>query len=216
MSHRADLSPAPRDQPLSNRMKRRANIPELFWPTTIGKIPDTARHKKAVLDYVATMHETETKGLGLILAGAYGSGKSALACCLLMEAMRRGPVRCYYVPAADIPSMAIEKPMSPSGESVWELLCGRAQFLVIDDMGDGRATDWTSNSFTRVLNARRNNIRPTYITTNKSLEGSEQNPGLFNLIPRLKQLGGSAYEILMTDDRLQWRSPLELPDQADN
>ena len=205
MSHRADLCPSADNEPLSNRMKRRANIPELYWKSRLDLIPPTMSHYKPIHDYVATMHETEKTGQGLILTGRHGSGKSSIACCLLMEAMLRGPVRCYYVSAADVPSLVIDKPVTASGESVWELVTGRAQFLVIDDLGDERTTDWKSSAFTRVFNSRRGAMRSTFITTNCKLE-AEDREGVFDLFPRLKQLGPDAHRVLPTDDRLQWRT----------
>ncbi len=186
-------------------MKRRANIPELYWKVGLDKIPGGMSHRKEVFDYVSTMHETERTGQGLILIGRHGSGKSAIACCLLVEALMRGPVRCYYVAASDVPSLVIDQPRTPSGESVWELVCGRAQFLVIDDLGDERTTDWKSAAFTRVINARRGAMRPTFITANIALE-TEKETGLFDLLPRLKQLGPDAHKVLVTDHRLQWRT----------
>lgn len=206
--HRADLSPTPRDNPLSSRMKRRANIPELFWKVSLDAIPDKLTHKQVVLDYISTMHESETKGLGIILVGRYGTGKSALGAILLMQAMLRSTARCYFVEASDIPGIAIEKPQTSSGESVWELLTGRAQFLVINDLGDGQRSNWSSNAFTRVINARHNALRPTYITTNLALRDEQPSFGLLDLIPRLGQLGGDAYQVIETDPRGKWRKGL--------
>jgi len=205
MAHRVDLKPVPDKEPMSSHMKRRANIPELYWKAALDLIPPSMSHYKPVHDYVATMHKTEKDGQGLLFTGRHGSGKTAIACCLLVEAMLRGPARCYYIAASEVSSVPIDRPLTPSGEPVWDLLMGRAQFLVIDDLGDERTTDWKSNAFARVLNARRGALRPTFITTNCELE-TDEGDGLFDMLPRLKQLGPDAHRVVRTDDNLQWRT----------
>jgi len=188
--YRAVLRPEPDDRKLTPAHLRGANIDVRYAEATLGEIPDDATHKAPVLAFARSMHQTEKDGLGLVISGLVGTGKSTIACQLLMRAMLSSPAGCWYVDAAEIPGIAIERPMTDDGESVWGLLRGGAQFLVIDDLGNDNGTKWNDTSFRRVLNARYGKKIPTYITTN--LSRSE----LFERVARLGELFGDSYSWL--------------------
>lgn len=165
-----------------------SNIPFRYANGSLDLIADEAPHKEQVLAFARAMHETEKGGLGLVLSGDVGTGKSTIACQLLIWVLIRSAARCYYVESTEIPSLAIEKPRTDDGESVWELLRGMAQLLVIDDLGNDKNTDWGGTVFRRVLNGRYGHKMPTIITTNLSRDE------LFERVPRLSELFGDAYE----------------------
>jgi DNA replication protein DnaC len=196
--YRAVLRPEPTKKLLKPSYLAYANIDLRYAEGSLDLISDDAWHKQAVLDYYRNMHVLEKSGIGLIISGSVGTGKSTIGCQLLMRAMLSGPVRCYYVDAAEIPSIAIDKPVTEEGESVWALLRGDAHFLVIDDLGNDKSTDWKDTVFRRVLNGRYGKCVPTIITTNLEREA------LFRLVIRLKELFCDAYKWI-TVDGPTWR-----------
>ena len=167
-----------------------ANVPRRYSRGDLNLIPDEAQHKRWLFKWVKRLHEIEPTGVGLVIAGPHGTGKSTIACQLLGQIMRRGPLRCYYVDAADIPGVAIRQADTALGENEWRLLCGGAQVLVIDDLGIDGGTDWSDRSYRNVLNKRYGHERMTIITTN--LEDRD----LERRVQRVSQVFSDAYEWL--------------------
>lgn len=176
------------------RLKRReleyANISPRYADGSLDLIPDEAPHRQAVLAYARELPKLERRGVGLVLSGPVGTGKSTIACQLLIRALLSSHARCYYVEATEIPSIAIERPDTDDGESVWGLLRGQAQLLVIDDLGTDRSTNWTDVSFRRVLNGRYGRQVVTIITTNLDKDD------LLERVTRLGEVFPDAYRWL--------------------
>lgn len=176
------------------RLKRRelwhANISPRYAAGSLDKIPDEAPHKEAVLAYARELPRLERAGTGVVLSGPVGTGKSTIGCQFLIWALLRSHARCYYVEATEIPSIAIEKPVTDQGESVWALLRGQAQLLVIDDLGTDKATNWNDVSFRRVLNGRYGQQVVTIITTNLT------RAKLFKRVTRLGEIFADTYRWL--------------------
>lgn len=196
--YRAVLRPEPDNRKLTADHLWDANIATRYAEATLDEIPDVAEHKAPMLAFARSMHRTEARGIGLVISGPVGTGKSTIACGLLIRAMLSSPASCWYVDAAEIPSIAIDRPVTDEGESVWGLLRGGAQFLVIDDLGNDNGTKWNDTSFRRVLNARYGKKLPTYITTNLDREH------LFKRVSRLGELFGDSYEWILVKGPV-WR-----------
>jgi len=180
----------------------KANIGARYFEARMEKIPDDASHKKLLLDYISQMHLPKKKGAdcrSLLFRGEHGSGKTAAAVLILVEVMARAPALVYFELAANIDHYAMNRDARDSeGQPIWRLLTRDAQFLVLDDLGVERNTDWTSRWIEVVLTERYHRLLPTIITSNIDLDT------LYKRTPRLKQLSADEYQLIEFDD-LRWR-----------
>jgi DNA replication protein DnaC len=182
---------------------KRANIGRRYWKTRLKDIPDDASHKKKLLTYTENMPDMVHSGMGLILRGTPGTGKTAAACRLLMEAMARGPIKSYFVLAQNIDHHAMNRGESvDDGTSIWKLITSDADVCVIDDLAAERKTEWTSRWVELVLTERYHRQLPTIVTTN--MLTTDDGYDLFSRYPRLEQLAMDAYQVVDFDD-LNWR-----------
>lgn len=180
----------------------KANIGARYFTARMDEIPDSASHKKPLLDYFAQLHMPAKRGASrrsLLFHGEHGSGKTAAAVLLLVEVMARAPALVYFELAANVDHYAMNRGSCDSeGQSIWRLLTRDAQFLVLDDLGMERETDWTSRWIEVVLTERYHRLLPTIITSNIPLDT------LYKRTPRLKQLSADEYQLIEFDD-LNWR-----------
>lgn len=104
-----------------------------------------------------TQHATRN----VLLAGPVGTGKTHLAAAMCRPACHEGlKVRLLSEPwLLDL--------MRPGGEDdVMEVLAEDVDRLVIDDVGTARMTEWSSERFGMLVDARWSQRRPTVFTTN--------------------------------------------------
>ena len=114
--------------------------------------------------------------------------------------MARSPALVYFELAANVDHYAMNRGSCDSGgQSIWRLLTRDAQFLVLDDLGMERDTDWTSRWIEVVLTERYHRLLPTVVTTNLEREK------LIERVPRLAQLEKDEYTTMVFDD-VGWRS----------
>ena len=105
----------------------------------------------------------------LLLAGAYGTGKTHLAYAIAGELLRRSEP----VYAASMPEMlttirnGFNDAQGYSAEQRIRAL-RTVSVLVLDDWGTEKGSDWVSETMFSVLNARYNDRLPTVVTTNLS------------------------------------------------
>ncbi len=192
--NREALKAAPNYNKLDKTFLAKANIGQRYWKNNrLHELPSEAKWAVKAGDYVDQMHHLERDGIGLLLIGEYGRGKTTAACRVLMEAMARGPVVVYFVRADDLDWVARHREEeTPDGLRKWDLIERDAQFLVIDDLGSERQADWNARWIEHVLSVRYDWQLPTIITSNISLND------LYEQVPRLNHLADS-YRIIETD-----------------
>lgn len=171
----------------------RANVPTRYHNVTPPWRDDFLDFPQAQLitDYVTDIAENDANGMGLLLHGEHGVGKTALACRVLAESMARGQHIAHFCFASEIDWLARHRnEVTPAGARRWDLLVRDAQWLVIDDLGMERDAEWNRRWLEEVLTSRYAWKLPTIITSNWTLDEIKENS------PRLHQLMKDAYVVV--------------------
>jgi len=154
---------------------------------------NTARlvENKVNRDVPARFHGLEPakafpEGDGFFFSGKPGSGKTHKAVQLYHRFMLdRGRNCCYFFRAEDLihalredqdekkrPSYKNKEGATVIAPPLIERLL-RARLLVIDDFSDDGLTEWAIAKFNHIINSRYDNLLPTIITTNLTMEDLE-------------------------------------------
>jgi DNA replication protein DnaC len=152
-------------RPLSEEDVTRLRIPPRFWEVSLAEVRATsliAPLKK----YLANLDEVFERGVGLLLHGDNGRGKTGAACVILMEARRRGYTG-LFLEAAKMKTIVISREEFDEDQTLWE----RAQtvdFLVLDDLwkGSSDSKGFGEELLDELLRTRSACMRPTIITSN--------------------------------------------------
>ncbi|MEA2581356.1 MAG: replication protein DnaC [Actinomycetota bacterium] len=142
-----------------------SGIPELYmrldWPDYEGD----AAALEVTRSYLEELNQYLEAGLGLLLSGSFGTGKTMLAMLLGKEIIKLGmPVYCTSY------SRMIE--MFAAGwrdrdDQIWfEKKVMSSKVLILDDIGKEMVTRLSNPTFDYVVRHRAGSLRPTILTTN--------------------------------------------------
>ena len=146
-----------------SRLFASARIPRAYEGDTFADYTVTATNKDAV-DAAHMMVADEIKGL--FLHGEKGTGKTKLAAIIANERARAGsPVLFASVPdlMADIRRSFKDGTTSEAVQAV-----KNASFLVLDDLGAEKMTEWVGEQLFCIVNHRYNECLQTVVTSNYS------------------------------------------------
>jgi DNA replication protein DnaC len=156
-------------------MIEQARIPERYTHCTLEEFVTNFKGANRSLSSAAIQarsfikaYPIETKGMGLLLTGSIGVGKTHLAVGILRDLItERGAkglffdyrellkqVQNSYNRNVDVTELEIMKPIFG------------ADVLVLDELGAAKPTDWVGDTISLVLNSRYNDRKTTIITTN--------------------------------------------------
>lgn len=127
---------------------------------------------------------------GLYISGPIGTGKTALACAIIMEISGRGFIVDYWVYnelLQEIKASFDDQEVTPG--HVLLKNARQADLLFLDDLGADRASEWTVDILCQIINGRYDDCKPILITSNYT--GCA-------LLSRLEKIakGGSAHRII--------------------
>lgn len=104
---------------------------------------------------------------GLLFYGGVGTGKTHLAVAMAQVLLERG-IGCVFTDYRDLLKriQATFDPNNPATEAGVVAPLLRAEVLILDDLGVGRATDWALETLHYILNHRYSQRLATILTTN--------------------------------------------------
>jgi DNA replication protein DnaC len=137
------------------------NLPPMF----LNAVPDDPQ----VRDWVQQFLDDPAACPSLLLLGPVGTGKShqaigALRGSVLGSAKNRRPLTWHYTTH---PKLNADLRPAPDDThlAVYDQ-CEQVDLLVLDDLGAGKATDWTADTLYRLVDTRWAYQRPIVATTN--------------------------------------------------
>jgi DNA replication protein DnaC len=157
------------------RMIAQARIPERYTHCTledyVTNFTGANRSLSAALIHARSFvkaYPIETKGLGLLLTGSIGVGKTHLAVGILREVITERGANGLFYDYRDLLKQiqnsynrSVDVTESEILQPVFE-----AEVLVLDELGASKPTDWVWDTVAHILNTRYNDRRTTIITTN--------------------------------------------------
>ena len=129
--------------------------------------PEAARAVERVEDYLGRWEENREAGRGLYLCGGVGTGKTHLAVAVLNELVRKKRVPSLFVTVPELLDNLRETYNKPGRNlDEWMDAVQNADFLVLDDLGSERPTEWVRERIFVIVNHRYREALPTIFTSN--------------------------------------------------
>jgi DNA replication protein DnaC len=164
-----------------------------------------AKHK-AVSTYVESLGSNISAGVGLMLIGGVGTGKTHIAVAI-------GRLVCQQVDWGDrvlfanVPALLREIKQGYSQDDDREQIIMRrlagpigSELVILDDMAAEKSTDWAADTLYSIVNTRYENMQATIITANVTLDTLKQRVGE-RIVSRLYErcvvvdMGGDDYRV---------------------
>lgn len=172
----------------------RRNIPLRYVQCSFGNFTyvddDTAWIRTQCSDYV----EDHKPGGGLFLYGPNGTGKTHLAVAIMRDLSLKGELDWYFIKTPYL-LMNIREAFKRDFSGSESKLIDRFidyDYLVIDELGVEKTTDWSLQTLYLIIDGRSDRLKSTIITSNLSLQGIEN-----GLDPRLaSRIVGMSKELL--------------------
>lgn len=160
----------------------RCQFPVRHWRSGIEGIQETILpHVRRYLDSLEDFRE---RGVGLLLWGINGVGKTGAAVSIAKEYRRRG-YSVLFVEAASLKTLVMEHTMFDDDVSLIER-ARRVDVLVLDDLGKGVSdnTGFGVKLLDELLRHRNANVKVTIVTTNMNLKalGDELKPSTMHTL----------------------------------
>ena len=174
---------AHRDKDIKHRLEI-AQLPKLYENTTLKDLrtdvyqdqesKDTIKTAgKGVKWWLDNINDPKFEGKGLYLVSkAKGSGKTMCACAIANDLIRNKGKRVKYITQNKILENIKASWDDKTREGSEIVILNNLQkidYLIIDEFGETRASDWVNEKFYSILNARYEAKKPTIFTSNISL-----------------------------------------------
>lgn len=132
--------------------------------------PENSAVLSKAKDYGNCIEDMYEKGEGMIFFGRTGTGKSHMAAAILHRSIKLGYTASFQA-AADLLSRIRDTYSTRQGadeETEGHILKSfdRIDFLVIDDLGSEKHSEWSESMFYKIINRRYMARKPVIITTN--------------------------------------------------
>lgn len=164
------------------RMRKIAlRSPELMNATFAADDAPDSSNSRFIRRYAEQWEEMRDNGIGMLLTGGVGTGKSFLACCLANRVIDYGQT-AYFVSVPDVIAISrYESSFDKEVQREFHRFMDKIRLydlLILDDLGAERDTDYAVEQVYRVIEARSNSGLPLVVTTNLSLAEMKKRPTL--------------------------------------
>ncbi len=146
-------------------------LPRRYWNCTFegisaSEVSERTSPQEIARKYLSRLPIMLREGIGLLLWGDHGRGKTGIAAVIAKWA-RRASYKVLFLECSEMKSIAIDKELFDDTCTVWQRACD-VDLLVLDDFGKGLADsrDYGKLIFDRILRLRNAANRSTIITTN--------------------------------------------------
>lgn len=154
-----------------SRLLEIANIPTRYENCTLESYSSRTDSEKAAWLMARRFSEEYPvfeSGLGLLITGPCGVGKTHLAVAILRKLIDEKETRCLFSDFRDL-LRDIQNSYNPiSGTSEAKILepILKAEVLVLDELGASKMTEWVRDTVSYIINSRYNDRRTTLFTSN--------------------------------------------------
>jgi DNA replication protein DnaC len=156
-------------------LRERSGLSKRMKGYTLGNFrviaSDAARARMKVDEYLENWEENREAGRGLYFCGGVGTGKTHLAVAVMNELIRKKRVPSLFVTVPELLDNLRETYNKPGRNlDEWMDAVQNADFLVLDDLGSERVTEWVRERIFVIVNHRYREALPTVFTSNIGLK----------------------------------------------
>ncbi len=152
-------------------LRERSGLSKRMKGYTLGNFrvvaSDAARARMKVDEYLEGWEENREAGKGLYFCGGVGTGKTHLAVAVMNELIRRKRIPSLFVTVPELLDN-LRGTYNDPGRNLdeWMDAVQNAEFLVLDDLGSERTTEWVRERIFVIVNHRYREALPTVFTSN--------------------------------------------------
>jgi DNA replication protein DnaC len=169
---------------ISDKELEKAGIYKRFQKVTFGSIEkiglprdeELRRNYGVVKNYAKRLDENIATGMGIILAGNYGTMKSTMAVAVLRYQLACGKAGLFVPMCSLIDNLFTMQKLNREEWAKYEYKIRNTPLLVLDDLGsENTDQSWILAKVDSIITERYNKMRPIIITTNlgkKDLTGT--------------------------------------------
>ncbi len=129
--------------------------------------PSASRARMRVDAYLENWEKNREAGKGLYFCGDVGTGKTHLAVAVMNELIQRKRVPSLFVTVPEFLDNLRGAYNDPGRDlDEWMAAVKNAEFLVLDDLGSERPTEWVQERIFVIVNHRYRGALPTVFTSN--------------------------------------------------
>jgi DNA replication protein DnaC len=152
-------------------LRERSGLSKRMKGYTLGNFrvvaSEAARARMKVDEYLEAWEENREAGKGLYFCGGVGTGKTHLAVAVMNELIRKKRTPSLFVTVPELLDNLRETYNKPGRNlDEWMDAVQNAEFLVLDDLGSERTTEWVRERIFVIVNHRYREALPTVFTSN--------------------------------------------------
>lgn len=160
---------------LSSEELEKSGIYKRFYDATFANIEkrglprneDLRKNYGVVKNYAGNLDKNIETGMGIILAGNFGTMKSTMAVAVLRYQLERGKTGLFVPMCSLIDNLFTMQKLNREEWAKYEYKIRNTPLLVLDDLGsENTDQSWILSKVDSIITERYNKMRPIIITTN--------------------------------------------------